>query len=275
MLIPDSLRDCTCYIAGKRPDGTFKIGGTGFFVHLKSGTPADKTWIYLVTARHCVKGMHRAFGNLFIRINSQRTGAAEYIQIKGTWMEHPRYVASDVAVIQFEPTEDARLELNPINLTAVADAQNIRRLRIGIGDETIMIGMFASRQGKDRNLPIVRGGMISAMPEEMLLDQDTGCYYSAFLVEIRSISGLSGSPVLVWVPDYRLPEDLKNPRGYLFLLGMIRGHFAPDVHLDFLDKPTQFNTGISIVIPIQDIVDIIDRDPTGKGRDNELLVEAP
>lgn len=81
---------------------------------------------------------------------------------------------------------------------ALADEADIEAHAIGIGDEVLMVGLFTKRYGYRKNIPIVRGGIISAMPEEPIEDQETGNLYDAYLIEIRSIGGLSGSPVIVF-----------------------------------------------------------------------------
>ena len=78
-----------------------------------------------------------------------------------------------------------------------ADDVQIRSLNVGIGDELITVGLFTQRHGAQKKIPIVRSGIIAAMPDEPFEDQNTGKPYHAYLVEARSIGGLSGSPVFV------------------------------------------------------------------------------
>ena len=66
-------------------------------------------------------------------------------------------------------------------------------MNIGIGDEAIAIGRFINHDGNQRNQPSVRFGAIAQMPKDKIRT-DTG-EQDAFLVEIKSISGYSGSPV--------------------------------------------------------------------------------
>lgn len=104
----------------------------------------------------------------------------------------------DVAVLPiYELENDLAVATMPIRM-ALADAADIEAHAIGIGDEVLMVGLFTKRYGYRKNIPIVRGGIISAMPEEPIEDQETGNLYDAYLIEIRSIGGLSGSPVIVF-----------------------------------------------------------------------------
>jgi hypothetical protein len=56
------------------------------------------------------------------------------------------------------------------------------------------MGLFKSHYGEQRNIPIIRIGNIAALPEEPVQTHYCGPT-DAYLVEVRSIAGLSGSPV--------------------------------------------------------------------------------
>ena len=68
-----------------------------------------------------------------------------------------------------------------------------------------MVGRFIARDETQSNVPVVRFGYISSAKSE-LIDQgeDRGCFrQESFLVECHSVSGSSGSPVFVWIPEER------------------------------------------------------------------------
>ena len=76
----------------------------------------------------------------------------------------------------------------------------IENFQIGPGDDVFIIGRFVNcSEGKQRNLPSVRFGNISQMPWEPIVIE--GHPQESFLVEARSISGYSGSPVYVYLPQ--------------------------------------------------------------------------
>jgi hypothetical protein len=62
-----------------------------------------------------------------------------------------------------------------------------------------------------------------------------------YLIEMRSIAGLSGSPVFAFSPITRT----------IFLIGIIHGHHSPK------DDETTRNTGIALVTPIKKLLDIL------------------
>ena len=78
----------------------------------------------------------------------------------------------------------------------VATDKVINDNAIGVGDEVFLTGLFANHIGQQRNLPIIRVGNIALMPEEPVQHPSLGPI-DAYLIEARSIGGLSGSPVFV------------------------------------------------------------------------------
>jgi hypothetical protein len=181
----------------------------------------------------------------------------------------------------------------PVNIHPAIDAlcfpsegfvtdDNIEEFGIGIGDDAMTVGLFTQRYGKKLNIPIVRSGMIAAMPEEILYDSKTGAEFHAYLVEMRSIGGLSGSPVFVSVPPHRaLGFNKERPYdGYSLPLGVIRSHWEIDIVLDdsmedFVNE-SRLNTGIAAVTPVQEVAKLLieDKDLKTKREDMEkALVE--
>jgi hypothetical protein len=89
----------------------------------------------------------------------------------------------------------------------------------------------------------------------------------AYLVEARSIGGLSGSPVFIHAPVWRVRKDgsvVTNEGSQRFhLLGLMHGHFDVSTLHDGFDvdaTPAQgINTGIGVVIPVEKILETIDQ----------------
>jgi len=224
----------------------------------------------LVTARHNVLNAQRAYGNVWVRINTPEDDSAE-VEIDEPWV-FPDDPAVDIAVLPFWPP--FQFEPLPIpNHWFVTDAV-IEEQGIGIGEDLVVLGLFGSHVGTKRNLPIVRSGNIASMPEEALVDENTGHEYSAYLAEVRSIKGLSGSPVFVAVNQYtRLHLEQTPHIGQPFyLLGVIRGHWRQQAEADFgeeVDEPMGvLNTGIAIVTPITEIVPLFEREEIMADRKN-------
>jgi hypothetical protein len=128
------------------------------------------------------------------------------------------------------------------------------------------VGLFTYHAGTQRNMPIVRYGNIAMLPDEPI--QVEGGFADVYLVEARSIGGLSGSPVFVR-KTLALPITSRydNERkieglGRLFFLGMMRGHW--DIRESELNKPSFIhdrqrgvNLGIGMVTPAAKILEVL------------------
>jgi hypothetical protein len=73
----------------------------------------------------------------------------------------------------------------------------IKEYNVGAGDEILMLGRFISREGIQQNTPTARFGHISQMPGEPMVTDTGDMQDEAFLCEVRSIGGYSGSPVFM------------------------------------------------------------------------------
>ena len=172
-----------------------KEGGTGFFVTVPSLATPGLDHLYAVTAAHnIVKGATVIRQNLLA--GSTRT--INLSQSEWRCNEHLQDLA--VAEVPLDPASD---RANAISTDAFVTRELISNYEIGPGDETFTVGRFAGHEGTKANLVSARFGNISMMPLEpvphpKLLDQES------FLVESRSLSGYSGSPVFVHLPSWSL-----------------------------------------------------------------------
>jgi hypothetical protein len=131
--------------------------------------------------------------------------------------------------------------------------------------------LFNSRGGTERNIPIVRAGVIAAMPGELIDDGHAHGPFHAYLVELLSMGGLSGSPVFVHVREgpWHVHEPERMPGGQVrfqtvwlqgaYLIGLIHGHWdelPPGAPPD-LPQRDWLNRGMALVTPIQGVVDIV------------------
>ena len=168
-----------------------------------------------------------------------------------------------------------------------ANPSALSKRAIGLGDETFAIGLFRHHAGSERNIPIVRIGNIAALPEEAFRTRQG--LMKAYLVEMRSIAGLSGSPVFVDLPsagppmaywggisDPRIkPPDPEQVNWFRYrFLGLIHGHFdipnlAEDsvVEDDDAAESGGINTGIGIVVPAEKITETLYQSDLQQERD--------
>lgn len=267
MRVPDDVLDSVCFLCVKeRKDGVerFRCGGTAFFVGQSIDGYPDAAISYLVTARHNVEQAKSGYGSLFARVN-RADGSVGEIELPDDWY-YPESGGADVVVLPFFLDEewDNKMARREMEVTDEA----IKEYGIGAGDELIIVGLFTERHGSKRNLPIVRSGIIASMATEPLADVSSGEEYSAYLAEVRSIGGLSGSPVFVHLPGVRGQRAAQEIGRDTFLLGVIRGHWEYEgVGEDFaFGDREKINTGIAIVSQMQDVAKILDCEELVKQR---------
>jgi hypothetical protein len=161
----------------------------------------------------------------------------------------------------------------------------IAREGIGLGDDVFVVGLFSRRAGQARNIPIIRVGNIVAMPEEPI-KTGTGLQ-DAYLIELLSIGGLSGSPVFTYLGGIRRDSlvgreiTVTARAGAIHLLGLVHGHWdlAPDEQVDAvrdaLDGGQRVNMGIAIVVPILRVLEILDYPEVRTARQSSQKSELP
>ncbi|HIJ43631.1 MAG: hypothetical protein QF511_04350 [Rhodospirillales bacterium] len=263
MLIPPEIRKCVAFLAIKDETGV-RLIGTAFFVGRPQAETASHTAfhiVHLVSARHVVeKGVNRSVDKIiYVRMNT-KDGGSRWIGVAAErWRFHPDDDSVDVAAIAWAPSEGEYDYLFVSDEMAATD-EIIEAQSIGIGDEVFLAGLFSSHFGKERNIPIVRVGNIAAMPEEKI---ETGIgNIDAYLVESRSIGGLSGSPVFVHLSGVRKGK-LALGSEPIFWLGLMHGHWDARIRQDDtfevdLFQHEKVNMGIAIVIPVLKIIETLD-----------------
>ena len=234
MRVPDAIRDCAAYIyADSRGDGDRPVA-TAFFVSVLAEAPERTDDIYLVTAKHVLLGQ----SNLSLRFNNRHGSAQIERLVNASQWDCSQDEGVDIAALLLDEQcawlVDVSYEPIPIDKFSRDTAYD----DVGIGDELLITGLFVSQPGQKRNIPIVRSGIIAAMPEDELRDvyQDNteSKPYFAYFAELRSTGGLSGSPVFVVNGPARMvelnsntPWDVAAGVGTISfrLLGLIRGHW--------------------------------------------------
>lgn len=253
--LPPDITKCVCFLCVKHDKG-WHYGGTGFFVHVPSEN--DGWYGYLITAKHNIEHASR-LGSLHLRLNT-RSGGADYVDVSQEWYS-PTNSASDIAVLPFTPGGEIYDYVSISAENFCATEEMITKYMIGIGDDLVIPGLFTERRGAKQNAPIVRIGNIAAIPGEPLID-DSGAEYRAYLAEVRSIGGLSGSPVFAYIGYGRSfgKSQLSKERKFV-LIGVVRGHWdfkSERGEIDFGDGELKaVNMGIAIVTPIQEAMAVI------------------
>jgi hypothetical protein len=258
--IPDKFLDCIVYIYPSRQsaESSDAAGATGFFLAMPTEASPDYFHLYVVTNAHVLDSYTPV-----LRIN-RPDGTSEILETRlDSWVRHPD--GDDVAVYSIDTTEE--LQVAAIRTVELASEQVIAGYDIGIGDEVFFAGRLRNNDGTERNLPVLRTGIISRMPTERIVRRD-GLAVESYFVEARSLSGFSGSPVLVAIgrdPRQRLERRVLIRLSGLdtFLLGIDSGHIEYRVPVVdgtgalLVDTYTNVNTGIMYVVPAWKLAELL------------------
>jgi hypothetical protein len=242
---------------------------TGFFVSVPCESPelATNEMYYFVTAKHVANDLKDR--DICFSVNKKGGGVVyDTPRIAPVWYLHPTDKNADVAVIQVA-LHPGLMDAALVSMDSFGLPVRLQELNIGIGDEVHSIGLFSPFPGNDKNIPIVRFGNVSMMPAETI--QTELGHTEMYLVEARSIGGLSGSPVFVR-PTHSLRIGRSNvpaALGFLpgtgeTLLGMAQGHWA--IREEEINKPSfthdnkrGVNYGIALIVPAFKIYETINQ----------------
>lgn len=247
MQIPNEIKECVVFLAYVETSNSKKLIGTGFFINVNNIT-------YLVTAAHVVNGprnkLPKTDTQILMRINTIENGY-EYLPLS---MDDFAFAPfdTDIAVVKLRSLDINKYKYKTIPYEMFVTSEILANQSIGIGDQVFIAGLFFNHFGNQRNIPLVRSGNIAAMPEEPVSGENKAKLKEVYLVELMSMGGFSGSPVFVYLNPFRLNNNALNISGEskIYFLGLLHGHWDDN-------KQSPQNTGITIVIPNQHILQTI------------------
>lgn len=265
MRIPKNIQDCTVYLSRLPIEGRKSFLGTAFLIGVSySNNPSEKSdsltgaikSFYLVTAKHVAKMIE---GRSFSVWANTKNGVEQIEHgANDKWYYHLFDKTVDLAVIPFQPNGEVDFDVKylPFNDLRIG-SDEIRRHGLGVGDDVFMAGLFSGSPGKKRNWPIIRSGIIAMMPDEpvtILNHDDTEMEADVYLIEARSLGGISGSPVFVKI---RNPSGIHliGDQGHYGLLGVMQGHWV--LPSDNEQQYKGINSGIAIVVPATKITEVL------------------
>jgi hypothetical protein len=233
------------------------IGGTGFLVGVPSSAAPGRSYVYAVTNSHVI----REGNSPVVRLNTS-DGKTEVVPYKDSnWFHHPD--GDDLAVTIVLGLRADRFAFKCADVSMLVTKERLKELNVGPGDDVFMVGRFISHEGRQRNLPAVRFGNISMMPWEPIRNEFRGINQESFLVEMRSLSGYSGSPVFL------------RSQGKIHVLGVDWGHLPIFEHVLEKDKETRVsdgwvvkgNSGQAAVVPAWRLIDLLNSEEIVKARE--------
>jgi hypothetical protein len=246
--IRDEMLDCVIYLYRSPEEAELGegIGGSGFALSIPcERVPQPSRHVYAVTNKHVIES-----GAIHVRLNTKDGRMIIMKARRKDWMLSDK---DDLAVCALGALP-ASVSMNAIPWERLITKEMIQQYDIGIGDDVVMFGRFINRDGLQQNAPTARFGHISQMPGDPIETQE-----EAFLCEVRSIGGYSGSPVfLLHNPLYlHFPTDKGIVLGVDFchILNWTsaqdnRGQELPHIRLPL-------NSGMAGVIPAWRLQELI------------------
>jgi hypothetical protein len=260
MRIPHQILKCVGFISHdqSRPDYL----GTVFIVGVRSEDDPTNTALHLVTARHVAELIDP--GPFVIAMNAKDGAKLLLKSGDAQWWYHPTEKASvDVAVTPFCPQMFDDYDIEWIPDTVFASDKSIQEYGVGLGDEVFTAGLFTEFWGTTRFEPLVRTGNIAMMPTGKIPIKGFG-NVEAYLVEGRSIGGLSGSPVFVRHTVHMSVEGKKGEQTQMSgissriqLLGLMHGHWDLPLTFTKTEQAEAVNMGVAIVVPAKKILETL------------------
>ena len=267
----DASIECVAFLYASLPgddESEAQPIGTCFFMEARS-PDQTRQFIYLVTAKHVLHELMRTGGHWFVRLNIGKPRKRGELRAKGQgvrfetlpnvgWLTHPDD-AIDLAVLPWRPPQASGTSFTTIQMEAVEAIPGLLAFQKlpwppGEGEDVLFVGMMIQFQGEHRNLPIVRRGSVALTTDEPI----KGAYgfSNYYVIEAQAYQGNSGGPV--WSTE----------SGILFPLGVLVFSY-PDVEelRKMKDVPeAYYNLGISLVTPMERVVEIVDSQGEQKRR---------
>ena len=265
MIVPDNIRKCVVFVGFRMATGEFRLAGSAFYIGRDTGTETVKD-VFLVTARHVIDGIgNLGIDKVYVRANTTAgTSLWAECSVSG-WLFHSAGQSVDIALLKTGIPDGWDHLVIPMSMCATPEMMASHE--VALGDEVFVVGLFRHHHGNQRNIPIVRVGNLAVLAEEQVSTSELGLI-DAYLIEARSIGGLSGSPVFLNLGVIRYVQNsVKHSTGgpIQLLLGVVHGHF--DVKTSAVDgvqadaqaglSVERVNTGIAIVVPIEKVIEAI------------------
>lgn len=244
--IPDQFIGCVFFLYPSIDDAKAgnERGATGFFVASDWRSDTQRRHVYAVTNKHCII---QCPASVVIRATNS-DGNIEFIESSPTdWKHSPE---QDISVLPI--SQDKAGLFQYVSDGLFVDRENFDNKEgqptgLGPGDKVFMIGRFISHDGKTLNHPSARFGNISmnAAP----IRHPGGYDQESIAVEMRSISGYSGSPAFAyWEFGGAHLQGIGRTflNSFLGLLGVNWGHIP--MKLPVLDEDGRKSAGGHYVI---------------------------
>jgi hypothetical protein len=249
-----------------------KARGTGFLLGVQD---SNSTFAYLVSAKHVLQPLLSTQDTLGVRFNLKDSNDARTVvfSIEGQhygkrWLEHSNPVI-DLAVVLlpiFPKIKNLDVVLLPVkapNDDLFAGTVWLKKYKVGAGDRAFTLGLVPYLYDpKQQNLVLARFGAVSLLPAHEIDLRDGR--QKAYFLDCQAFGGNSGGPAFVLIERSEKGALLAGWR--IGLLGVVT-EFVPspiriakgrrtDSEPNEVLVPVE-NTGISKVVPVDYLIDIL------------------
>lgn len=211
----DNLLDGVFYLYPSREDAdnASNIGSCGFLVSIPWDHPrasASSRHVYAVSNYHAViQGC-----DSIIRLNTKegRSALIETDPVEWFWRR-----GADVAIYRIDGsvhfTDQTIWQYAYVGFEEVNCTEGVlREYQLGPGDDVFSVGRFVDIHGGQQNKPLVRSGIIASagvvdVRTDSVIPWDKE---ACWIVEMRSRTGFSGSPVYVYISPWQ-PNFIEAP----------------------------------------------------------------
>jgi hypothetical protein len=214
------------------------LGGTGFLAAVVESNDTVRSH-FAVTNAHVIRDGFRT-----IRINTT-DGPPDIVDTReDEWKTDPE--GDDIAICPFFPK--SRHDYKYARSNMFVTEQKVEEYNIGPGDEVFMVGRLVGHEGAARNFPVARFGNIAKLPSEKVKN-GLGIARPHFLVEVRSVSGFSGSPVFIYDTQGSVGRGARHIAMPDMLVGIDCGHVA--------QHEEHISAGIAAVVPAWRLLELL------------------
>jgi hypothetical protein len=279
------------YLYGIDPKTGSRRGplGSGFVVARPSTKFPNFRHYYGVSNWHLTHDI----GASIIRINTDK-GSRFIDKSPEDWHFEPN--GDDLSIIDLTDEAQSNDQVAHYVDVGFADRSFLKRFEVSVGEDAFMTGLFAANHGGERNAPVARFGNVSLLAsDDILIEQPNGIARPSHLVDMRSRTGFSGSPVAIYrvpgldlsdIPPVPRPLPLPNdPRAipkFIALFGVHCGQFYDPVKVsksppkrheregDAIVEGDRLyiQSGMTIVVPAWRITELMNLDAFEVARKN-------
>jgi hypothetical protein len=271
-----------------KPDRPVTLRGTGFLVVVPDSRLGENHSLgfgYLVTNRHVAEAIQQdEHGNckplqiqtMYVTLNLKEPvngNRSERVPIPLSQEVHwyfPKNEASDLAVLPFGIPD--KYDVKKVLPEQFLTEERLGQLHVVAGDRVLTGGFYSGYVGLHAIQPILREGVLAMLPDGPM--NTTMCKSGRlYLADVHIIPGNSGSPIFI-IPALGLGTgvSLGGLSNVFGLLGVVSGYMYETSDFTLRASTTwkgslNANSGISVVVPAQQLKDLLDSPELLRQRD--------